>query len=156
LTFKARQFEPALTIADLGNPIDGSTSYRLCVYGRNDELIGGLLVDRAGDSCGRSARPCWRTVDAGAYDYRDPRAAADGVRRMVAKSGPIAEGSLRLKARNRAKKGLDAFPRGFTEGLDAAERATVQLIISDGGCVSASLDQIRRANGTKFKGKSAP
>jgi hypothetical protein len=129
LAFAARRFAPGLSLGDLGDPVAGGTSYRLCIYDGGDRLVGQLGVDRAGETCGPRNEPCWKALGSSGYRYRDKASAADGVKELLVKSG---KGPVRLNARNKARKGYLSLPTGAAAALEGAERATAQLLTSDG------------------------
>jgi hypothetical protein len=156
LAFNARRFEAGLPRDDLGDPVGGTTAYRLCIYDESDGLVGLLQVDRAGDVCGSASKPCWKAVGTKGWAYRDPTSSADGVKRLVAKSGRPGKGSIRLKARNKERKGFTSLPTGLAAALNGNEGATVQMLADDAGCVSARLERVRKADGTTFKAKAVP
>jgi hypothetical protein len=153
LVFAARGFDAGLPREALGDPVRGPTAYRLCIYDAADRLVGRLLMDRAGDVCGARERPCWRTLEVGGYTYRDPTASADGVRRLDAKAGSPGKGGVRLGARNATRKGIASLPTGVAAALESNDRATVQLVTSDAGCMSVVLDRVQKADGGTFKAK---
>ena len=52
---------PALSQRDLGTRAPSEeTQYPLCLYDHEDGLVAQLVVDRAGDACGR--KPCWKSL----------------------------------------------------------------------------------------------
>jgi hypothetical protein len=156
LAFKARRFDSGLVLDVLGDPIGGSTAYRLCIYDAVDRLVGRLQVDRAGQTCGSAGKACWNAIGDQGWVYRDPTASADGVRRLLAKGGRPGKGSIRLKAHNKARKDLTSLPVGIAAALETNQRATVQLTADDAGCVSALVERVRKADGAAFKAKTKP
>lgn len=119
-------------------------------------MVGRLEVDQAGKTCGAAGEACWKPIGAKGWAYRDPSSSADGVKRLLTKSGDAGKGSVRLKARNRARKGLTSLPVGLAAALEASAHATAQLIADDAGCVSARLERVREADGTVFEAKTSP
>lgn len=130
--------------------------YRLCIYDAADGLIGGLAVDRAGDVCGRNGASCWEAAGTNGWAYRDPSSSADGVKRVLIRGGVSGKAAVRLKARNKARKGREALPSGLAASLEANDRTTLQLQADDAGCVTAVLARVRRADGVVFRAKTAP
>ena len=153
IVFAARRFGTGLPDDALGNPVGGATIYRLCIYDEAERLVGRLAVDRAGDVCGAKERPCWRTLEVGGVAYRDETASADGVTRLAVRAGPTGKGGARVGARNSARKGHSALPTDIAAALEANDRATVQLITSDAGCISAVLNRVQQAERSVFKAK---
>ena len=153
LVFVARRFDGGLPREALGDPVTRATVYRLCIYDAADRLVGRLAIDRAGDVCGAGVRSCWRTIEGRGYAYRDERASADGVRRLDVKAGSSGKGGVRLGARNATGKGLASLPTGIAGALASNDRATVQVVTSDAGCISAVLPRVQKADGSTFKAK---
>jgi hypothetical protein len=151
--FAARRFDAGLPHEELGDPVGGETAYRLCVYDAAGRVVVRLAVDRAGHACGPKDEACWKALKAKGYAYRDATSSADGVTRLVAKAGPVGKGGVRLKARNVAKKGRASLPTGIAAALAGNDRATVQLVTSDAGCMSVVLDHVKTADGSTFKAK---
>jgi len=153
LAFAARRFDAGLPHDELGDPVGGETAYSLCVYDAADRVVGRLLVDRAGRACAPKQEACWKTLRAEGYAYRDRASSADGVTRLVAKAGSLGKGGVRLQAGNAARKGRVSLPTGIAAALAGNNRATVQLVTSDAGCMSVVLDQVKTADGATFKAK---
>lgn len=128
----------------------GGTAYRLCIYDMADRVVGQLHVDRAGQVCGPKNKACWKAVESRGYAYRDGTLSADGVKRLRVVAGSIDEGRIRLKAANVARN-PPALPTGITTALEGNDRATVQLVTSDAGCVSVTLDRVKEAEGSIFR-----
>jgi hypothetical protein len=154
LTAKLRSFAAATTQADFGSPLAGDTRYALCVYDAADVLVSALVVDRAGETCGPKAKPCFEDKRGKGWSYKDPAAAASGVRALGATSGPAGKGKLLVKAGNHAAKGQIALPTGVAAALQAASSATLQLLVSDGACFGATLRNVSVADGLQFKAKT--
>ncbi|HEV7731104.1 MAG TPA: right-handed parallel beta-helix repeat-containing protein [Candidatus Binatia bacterium] len=104
----------ATTLADLGAPASGATSYTLCVY----DAGGVLLRARApgGGTC--AGKPCWKSVGASGFKYADRGLTPDGLLSMRIKPGAAGKASITLKG----KGGLLPMPV-----LPAALPVTVQL-----------------------------
>lgn len=153
LAFVARRFDASLPRGDLGDPVTGDTAYRVCVYDADRRAVGRLVVDRAGDTCGSKGKPCWKATEGDTYVYRDPAAAADGVRRLVATAGDVGRGSISIKAGNKPRAGQASLPTGLANALEANAAATVQVVTSDASCVSVVLERVKRADGEIFMAK---
>ena len=141
---------PQLSGADFGNPVNGATAYRLCVYDGAGALKGDLLVDRAGDACGDA--PCWSGLGKPAgtkgYRYKDEALTADGVRLLLLRGGKAGASKLILR-----EKG----PTGIANALSGATGATVQLFASDApapACFSLNLPAVVTSDGLRFKAKT--
>lgn len=139
----------ATTAADFGDPVAGGTGQRVCVYDSADALVGELLVDRAGQTCG--AKPCWKALGSVGFRYRDPSASASGMSTFVQRAGPAGKGKLVAKARNNAAKGQTSMPTGIAAALAGATAARAQLQTSDAGCFDAALGTVKRADGVVFR-----
>jgi len=148
-----KRLDTPLSQLQLGDPVGGATSYRLCLYDDAGVSVGGLLVDRAGASCGSPPSACWRTIGSIGYRYADRSAAEDGVTKMVLKGGGAGQGKVTLKAANDVAAGQTAMPVGIAALLEDVTAATVQLVPSDAGCVTLSLTTIRRADAMSVKAK---
>jgi len=81
-------------------------------------------------------------------------AASGGVKKLVAASGPIGKGKLRLSAGNKASKGQTSLPTGAAVALEGTAAATVQVFTTDALCYGASLGTVKKADGTQFKAKA--
>jgi hypothetical protein len=150
---------PALAQADMGNPLAAGqggtgTAYSLCLYDDADTLVGGLLVDRAGDTCADAA--CWRPIGpapndpAGpgrGYRYKDTALSADGVRKIIYKAGDAGASKAVVVGKG------PLLPLGLPAALQATTQATVQLRSSDGLCLTVDLDELVVQDATVFKAK---
>ena len=124
----------------------GSTRYDVCIYSQAGALVGEMTVDRAGQTCG--TRPCWKPVSTIGYRYTDKNAAADGIKSIVAKSGVVGKGSVKLKGANRISKGQTSLPTGIAGALQAG--ATLQVVTDDASCFDAVLSTVRKSTTTEF------
>jgi uncharacterized delta-60 repeat protein len=145
---------PERTQSDFGNPLEpGGTDYAVCVFDGAGSAVGSLGVARAGDSCG--SRSCWSAVgkdppDGRGYRYRDRDLEADGVRTLDLKGGAAGRTSLTLKAKNRDS----TMPTGWTAALQGEASVTLQVHGSGGvQCLSATLDDVRRADASVFRAR---
>jgi endoglycosylceramidase len=127
----------ATAVADFGDPTT-TTSYRLCVYDETAAVPGLVLSTgiAAGGTC--DGKPCWRATRTG-FRYRDPGAAAEGVRQVVLKAGAAGRSTVQA----RGKGGALALP-----GLPFAQspKLTVQLRSSTGPCWEAAYSSPARRN----------
>jgi hypothetical protein len=150
---------PALAQGDLGNPLGAGeggtgTAYALCVYGDGGSLAGGVLVDRAGDSCGGA--PCWKSIGpppndprgpGKGYRYRDALLASAGVLKLLYKGGDAGKSKALLVGKG------PSLPTAIPAALQLSSQVTVQLRSSDGLCLTAELDQITQQSATVFRAK---
>jgi hypothetical protein len=148
---------PEITQTDLGNPLaSGGNSYRLCIYGDDAALAGELAVDRAGDACG--AKPCWNAIggeppDGKGFTYKDAQRASDGVKVIKLKGGAAGKSLLLVNAANNAQKGQVSMPTGISVALAGDAFATVQIHVSNGGCFSTGVTEVKHSATEFFKAK---
>jgi hypothetical protein len=146
-------FSDATAQGDFGNPVDGVTRYDVCLFDGDGSSVVRLTVDRAGDSCGAGAKPCWKAKGVKGFAYKDPAAESSGVRKMASASGPVNKGKLAVAAGNKAPKGQTALPHGLALRLAAESSVFVQVAASDALCYEATLDNVKKADGRQFKAK---
>jgi hypothetical protein len=148
---------PELVQTALGNPLEaGGTIYSLCIYDDAGNLAGGtgssIVIDRAGESC--AGRPCWKSIGADppggrGYKYKDRIGIADGVLKLLYKSGGASRSKVLVKGRGAN------LPEGIPAALQTTALATVQLRASDGVCLSITLDDVSRQEPSAFNAKLA-
>src|SRR5205823_331505 len=129
--------------ADFGDPTT-STSYRLCAYDENAGVPRLVLSTgiAAGGTC--AGKACWRASHTG-FRYKDPAAAAEGVRQVVLKAGSAGRSKIQVRAQG-ATLALPSVPFAQDPTL------TVQLRSSAGGCWDGSYSTpARRNDGEQFK-----
>lgn len=147
---------------DLGDPLNGSTHYTLCVY---DQTAGvptlKMSVDApAGGECGTPrSRPCWKSLGSGSrfagYVYQDKDSTPDGMARLQLRGVRIvspAPARLKLRATgDNLALPAPAFPGRFFE---QDSTVTVQLVHSDGVCWSVDYLDAKRNAGDLFAAKT--
>jgi hypothetical protein len=114
-------------MADFGDPVDGATQYALCLFsesGTAARLLMSVDVPPAGTCRGV---PCWQILSSGGFGYEDRDGTADGVTRMVLKTGT--EGGARVTV---AGGGLN-LPVPLMP-LEQNANMTVQFVNSEGEC----------------------
>jgi hypothetical protein len=146
-----KRLVPAVVQSQFGDPVNGTTSYAVCVYDASDTLIDELNVARAGDLCGSPPVPCWKPVSTVGYKYSDKAATTDGVKKIVLKGGLAGFGKVVVKGANDALLGQTALPTGIAPLLLNAPSATVQVVASDGDCFGVTVTNVKRADGLIFK-----
>lgn len=154
LAAKLAGFGEATSRTDLGDPVAGTTSYEACLYDGLDRLVGGLTIARAGGTCGARKKNCWKAKGRGGWSYKDPAAASDGVRAMLAVSGAAGKGLWTLQAGNNPKKGWFTLRRLMSASLQGATRARLQVVTSDAACFDAVLGTVKAADGVRFKARA--
>ncbi len=150
INVKVDKLLPALPLTFFGDPIAGNTAYAVCLYDKSNTLVGTLRVNRPHDQCGTA--PCWKLAGSTGIKYTDKLLAADGVLQLVFKSGQAGTGRVVGKARRNLPKGLVAMPVGIAAKLTSDRHATVQLLSSNAGCVTGTVDRVSEASGILFKG----
>jgi hypothetical protein len=146
-------YGPLLAQTDLGNPLLASgTDYKLCIYNSANALIDELDIARSGDTCGTD--PCWKAIGGAppggvGYKYKDDALTADGVFKIIYKSGAVGKSKLLVKGRGAP------LPNGIAAALQSSPSATVQFRGSDAPvCLSVTLTDIKKNEPTFFKAKN--
>ena len=148
---------PELAQTAFGDPTaDLGTTVALCLYDDAGAPVTTLEVDRGGESCG--SKPCWKPVgkappDGKGFVYKDPSRSADGVTSLKLQGGGAGRSSVALGAANRAAKGENALPTGIAALLAAATEVTLQVHTSDANCFGATLSEVTRQDGERFKAR---
>lgn len=143
---------PALTQADFGDPVLGSTAYDLCVYDDAGQLAAHMQVDRAGLDC--AGKPCWKALGTKGFLYKDKDLSSDGVQLIKLLGGDEGKSKLLVKAKNNAAKGQLDMPVGISAALAGSTSATVQLHGSaPEGCYSTTLVDVITNDANLFKAK---
>jgi hypothetical protein len=137
---------------DLGDPVAGATRYEVCLYDAGGSLVKGLLVDRAGDTCGDKGNDCWKTTKRG-FKYKDVDATSGGIRAITAMSGAAGKGKLKVQGQNNAGKGQTALPVGLAKALTGSSEVEVQVVTSDARCFGAKLTRSRE-EGSRFRART--
>jgi hypothetical protein len=137
------KLQAAVTPSQFGDPVTGSTSYKVCIYASND-LKGQYTVARAGDICGN--RSCWSALSGKGYKYSDKSTAADGILKMKLSGGDAGKGKIKIIGKNNAS----TMPTGVAAVLQNETNATVRVLTSDASCFGVSLTQVKKADGTIF------
>jgi hypothetical protein len=125
---------PFTTFADLGDPVNGSTAYHLCIY---DEIgnTAHLVLDAtapAGGTCAKG-RPCWKQIGSRkptGFKYSDGDLTPDGLLGISLKSG--GDGKAKLVVSGKGVNLRMADPAGL-DLLSQDTKVIVQLSHSGGG-----------------------
>jgi hypothetical protein len=139
-----KNLQPAVAPSQFGDPVAGSTAYKVCVYDGANQLSGEYTVAQAGAMCG--GEPCWSAVGKG-YKYRDKSTAADGIKKINLFGGDPGKGKVLVGGKNDAS----TMPTGIAAALQNATSATVQILASDASCFGVSLTEVKKADGALFK-----
>jgi hypothetical protein len=132
---------------EFGDPVDGTTSYRFCVFDGTDFVFGASLT--AGGLC--NGEPCWQptgNTTNGGYRYRNRTGNTGGITGMTLKTAN-GKASLSLQARgmNLSLPGPVAADRYFTQ----TPAVTAQIVSSDGtGCWQAIFPTSRKNTAGRF------
>ena len=148
LSLSWKRIAAATTRADFGDPVSGNTSVALCIYDDAGSLVKQLAVDRARQTC--SGRSCWSAKGTAGYEYRDKESSADGISKLRLLSGAAGKGKADAKGRNNAGKGQVALPTGVASSLAGQTAVTVQMIASDGLCVGATMNTVKKDTGSLY------
>jgi len=141
------------TQADFGNPLmAGGTAYEVCIWDQ-EGFVDSLLVDQAGQTCGKKSKECWKDKKGKGWDYKDDLAASDGVKKIKLQSGTAGKGKIQADGANNEKKGQTALPTGVAAKLQGATAALVQVATSDAGCFSAVVNDVKKNDGVQFDAK---
>jgi hypothetical protein len=154
LKVKMSNLTSATTQGSFGDPVGGSTSWAICIYDQGGGLVGEMQVDRAGDTC--DTKPCWKVVSTKGYKYGDKLAAADGITKLQGTGGDAGKGKVQAKGQNKASNGQTALPTGIAAALQSSAQATVQIVTSDAACFSATVSDVKSADGLQFKANTPP
>jgi cysteine-rich repeat protein len=123
---------PAATMQDFGDPVDGSTFYKLCVYdeggpsGASRLILDGWIPP--GGSC--AGRDCWRRAGTSSFRYKDKTRSSDGMQTLMLKAKT--DGSAKIVITGKGAGLAFAVPE-----LGLAAPVTVQLQSTDGTCWEA-------------------
>ncbi len=141
----------ATSVAELGDPVNGDTSYTLCLYddsGGTPSVVTTATV-APGGTCG--GKPCWSATASG-LKYSDPTLAQQGTRTIKLMSGATGRSRISWLGKG-ANLGFSAVEPLLL--LDQSPKMTVQLTNSDGFCWTADYSAPATANQSeKFTDKS--
>lgn len=138
---------------DLGDPVNGSTSYTLCLYDQSGpttySLAMGLSV-APGGTCG--TRPCWKALGTTGWTYRNRSGDGSGVTKLVLRGGSAGRPSLQLAATG-ASLPLPT-PVSSTQFFHQSPTVIAQLHGSNpASCWSSTFDaaSTKKNDGRQFK-----
>jgi hypothetical protein len=151
LSWRWRKGE-STALEGFGNPVAGRTGYALCVYGTTagtPSLMMSLAAE-GGGLCGNAS--CWQRIGARGFRYRDRLHLADGIHRILLRTGTAGRARIVFKAKG-DKLPLPT-PAAGKNLVSQDPTATVQLVNSEGQCWSAEYQApAKRSNSTVFKDK---
>jgi hypothetical protein len=135
---------PVVTPGQFGDPVTGTTSYKVCLYDAANQLKGTYTVARAGQICGDLS--CWLIVPGKGYKYGDGLLAADGIQKIRLSGGDAGKGKVLVSGKNAAS----TLPTGVAASLQNQTSATVQVLTSDASCFGVNLSVVKKADGLRF------
>jgi hypothetical protein len=151
IKIKIDKLVSSVPLSFFGDPVTGTTGYAVCIYNESQALVATLRVDRPQQQCG--TRPCWKIAGGTSYKYADKLLASYGMQTLQMKSGAAGTGKFAAKAKRNLAKSLGALlPTGVAPQLTGNRHATVQLMSSNAGCLTGTVDNVRDATPTLFKG----
>jgi hypothetical protein len=139
-----KKLQTAVVPSQFGDPVTGSTAYKVCIYDAANQLSGEYNVAQAGAIC--DDQSCWSTSGKG-YKYRDKSATADGILKINLFGGDPGKGKVMFGGKNSAS----TMPTGIAAALQDETSATVQVLTSDASCFGVTLPQVKKADGALFK-----
>ncbi len=145
-----KKLQSTVVQSGFGNPAAGTTAYKACLYDGADVLQGEYTVDQGGAICG--ALSCWATVSDKGYKYSDKDLSADGVLKMKLLGGDAGKGKVLMIGKNTNS----TLPLGAAAAMQDETGGTIQFLSSDASCVSATLSDVKKADGVIFKGIFKP
>ncbi len=131
------------------DPVGSALGAAICVYGDGGALVQSYVVDRGGHLC--SGKKCWKAKGTKGWGYGDKVQIADGIAKMSFGSGDVGKGNASAQGKNNSGKGLTALPTGVFAALTGDTNPTIQLVTSDGFCVSATMTDVTKDEGGQFK-----
>ena len=134
----------AVGLGDFGDPVNGSTTYALCLWDRDagtPELVRSIVLPPGGTCAGK---PCWRG-NAKGFLFSD-KALATGVKQLKLRAGAAGKGQVQLQA-----KGVGIETIGAALPFAQSPAVTIQLVNDLGQCWSSDFSAPARVNtGDKF------
>lgn len=75
----------------------------------------------------------------------------DGVAKILFKGGDPGEGKADVSGKNNPKKGQTSVPTGVVTALTLNEAPTIQMVTTDGFCISATMTEVKKDDGAQYK-----
>jgi hypothetical protein len=143
---------PALGQEEFGDPVNGSTSYTLCVYDQTGDSpvfkMGATVAP--GGLCG--GNPCWSALGTSGWSYKNSAGNGNGITKLSLKGGAVGKPKVQVKGGGTSLP-LPA-PISGTEFFDQDTQVVVQLHSSSPmNCWSSTFDgsSTKRNDGVQFK-----
>ncbi len=144
-----KKLADASTEGDLGDPVTGATAISVCLYDDAGMLVQAYNVDRPGADC--DGKPCWKAKEGKGWSYKDKTVSADGMSKLAFAAGDADKGKAAAAGKNNASKGQSALPTGIVAQLTGQSMPTVQLVASDGACVTATMNEVKKDDGLAYQ-----
>lgn len=144
-----KKFAAPTTQGDFGDPVAGALRVAVCVYGDDDALVQGWVVDRGAGVC--NGKPCWKAKGTKGWGFGDKAQTSDGIAKIGFGGGDVGKGTASVQGKNNAAKGLTALPTGVLGTLGGNTQPTIQLVTSDGFCVGATMTEVKTDDGLQYK-----
>jgi hypothetical protein len=133
----------ATALSDFGDPVNGSTSYTLCIYDDGGPVM--TLTAPPGGEC--SGKPCWAAKRTG-FLYNDKDLTNDGLKQLKLTAGPAGKAKVSVKGKGQNLP-MPALPFAQNPAV------IVQLVNSDGMCWEADFSApAKRNDAQQFNDKS--
>ena len=141
----------ATSLSNFGDPVNGTTSYTLCVYDESAGVPNAVMSLTAPPGGVCSGKPCWKAKKTG-FQYKDTSLTNDGLLQLQVTAG--AAGKAKIVVKGKGERLPLPVPVGFS--LFAQDTAViVQLVNSDGTCWEADFSSPAKKNDLKqFNDKS--
>ena len=133
LTWKWRK-GPLTTFEEFGDPVNGSTSYRLCVYDETGS-IPSLKLGAGAPARGiyGKDKPCWKPLGSSmpkGFVYNDKDLTPDGLAKITLRAGDAGRAKITVTGKGATLRMPAAVGLGL---LEQDTHVIVQLVKSDGG-----------------------
>ena len=136
----------ATEVADFQDPVNGSSSYRVCIYdsSQQSQPLAGMDVP-AGGTC--DGKPCWKASSSG-FNYRNKSISSKGIKKIGLKAGVAGMARILVKGKG-SNLPLPALPLSLP--------MTIQLVVDDGAgtleCWETTFTSVSRNDSVQFKAK---
>lgn len=143
----------ALAQGDFGDPVNGSTTYALCVYDQtaSTPVFKMSATIASGEMCGD--RACWKAIIGRQWAYSNRSGNADGVSTLQLKSG--AAGQPQVLAKGKGSSLAMPDPISSTDFFDQDPAVIMQLhsLGEPANCWSSTFDRssTKKNDGMQFK-----
>jgi hypothetical protein len=137
--------------SDFGDPVNGTTSYTLCIYDESAGVPNAVMTLTAPPGGVCSGKPCWAAKNTG-FLYKDNDLTNDGLMQLQLTAGAAGKAKIVVKGKG------ERLPMPVPIGLGLFDQDTaviVQLVTSDGMCWEADFSApAKRNDAQQFNDKS--